>query len=48
MTLKHPFGRDISTEGKLPIDAKENKSEIQSVSSIAPYTRRYLLDTLMA
>ncbi|UTO29104.1 ERF family protein [Bartonella harrusi] len=47
MTLTHPSGNKISTEGKFPYDAKGCKSVIQSVGSTITYARRYLLSMLL-
>ncbi|MBB4077261.1 hypothetical protein GGR08_001589 [Bartonella fuyuanensis] len=47
MTLTHPSGNKISTEGKFPYDVKGCKSTIQSVGSTITYARRYLLSMLL-
>ncbi|WP_208438217.1 ERF family protein, partial [Bartonella taylorii] len=47
MTLTHPSGNKISTEGKFPYDTKGCKSNIQSVGSAITYARRYLLGMLL-
>ncbi|EJF98609.1 hypothetical protein MEI_00179 [Bartonella vinsonii subsp. arupensis Pm136co] len=47
MTLTHPSGNKISTEGKFPYDTKGCKSVIQSVGSTITYARRYLLSMLL-
>ncbi|VEJ46140.1 ERF family protein [Bartonella vinsonii] len=47
MTLTHPSGNKISTEGKFPYDTKGCKSTIQSVGSAITYARRYLLGMLL-
>lgn len=47
MTLKHSSGKNISTEGKFPIDAKGRKLDTQSVGSTITYAHRYLLGILL-
>ncbi|MBX4336456.1 ERF family protein [Bartonella raoultii] len=47
MTLTHPSGNKISTEGKFPHDTKGCKSNIQAVGSTLTYARRYLLGMLL-
>ncbi|MBB4077105.1 hypothetical protein GGR08_001422 [Bartonella fuyuanensis] len=47
MTLIHPSGNKVSTEGEFPYDVKGCKSTIQSVGSTITYARRYLLGMLL-
>lgn len=47
MTLTHPSGNKIATEGKFPHDTKGCKSNIQAVGSAITYARRYLLGMLL-
>ncbi|UTO29227.1 ERF family protein [Bartonella harrusi] len=47
MTLVHPSGNKISTEGTFPLDGKGNKTDIQSIGSTITYARRYLLGMLL-
>ncbi|EJF77427.1 hypothetical protein MCO_01342 [Bartonella sp. DB5-6] len=47
MTLSHPSGNEISTDGTFPIDGTGSKNSIQSVGSTLTYARRYLLGMLL-
>uniref|UniRef100_UPI0023601FA1 ERF family protein n=1 Tax=Bartonella sp. ML71XJBT TaxID=3019094 RepID=UPI0023601FA1 len=47
ITLSHPSGNQISTEGTFPIDGQGSKNNIQSVGSTITYARRYLLGMLL-
>ncbi|WP_375653378.1 ERF family protein [Bartonella sp. MR110HLJHH] len=47
ITLSHPSGNQISTEGTFPIDNAGSKNNIQSVGSTITYARRYLLGMLL-
>ncbi|EJF74213.1 hypothetical protein MCO_01839 [Bartonella sp. DB5-6] len=47
ITLSHPSGNEISTEGTFPIDSTGSKNNIQSVGSTITYARRYLLGMLL-
>ncbi|MGF7158129.1 ERF family protein [Bartonella heixiaziensis] len=47
ITLSHPSGNQISTEGTFPIDSTGGKNSIQSVGSTLTYARRYLLGMLL-
>ncbi|WP_442864035.1 ERF family protein [Bartonella sp. F02] len=43
VTLSHPSGNQISTEGTFSIDGQGSKNHIQSVGSTIIYALRYLL-----
>ncbi|WP_375667108.1 MULTISPECIES: ERF family protein [unclassified Bartonella] len=47
ITLSHPSGNEISTEGTFPIDSTGSKNSIQSLGSTLTYARRYLLGMLL-
>ncbi|MCZ2158832.1 ERF family protein [Bartonella sp. 220] len=47
ITLSHPSGNQISTEGTFPIDGQGSKNNIQSLGSTITYARRYLLGMLL-
>ncbi|WP_375650069.1 ERF family protein [Bartonella sp. MU70NMGDW] len=47
ITLSHPSGNEISTEGTFPIDNAGSKNNIQSLGSTLTYARRYLLGMLL-
>ncbi|VEJ45229.1 ERF family protein [Bartonella vinsonii] len=47
ITLSHPSGNEISTEGTFPIDGQGSKNNIQSLGSTITYARRYLLGMLL-
>ncbi|WP_175869145.1 ERF family protein [Bartonella gabonensis] len=47
MTLRHPTGNEISTEGRFPYDSTGKKSDIHAFGSAITYARRYLLGMLL-
>ncbi|KEG17115.1 ERF family protein [Bartonella bacilliformis] len=47
MTLAHPSGHKVSTDGEFPINGAGSKISIQSIGSTITYARRYLLGMLL-